>query len=74
MSPDGYTLVAKSLLGNDVPEAPETSKLNDGYMGDSGYEYDYEEPYFEPASEEEALVLQLNTKLAMTEIPREDLE
>ena len=78
MSPDGYTLIAKSLLGSEIPPEAlpkfETSKLDDGYMGDSGYEYDYEQPYFEPATEEEALVSQLNTKLAVTEISREDLE
>ena len=36
--------------------------------------YDYQEPYFEPASREEDLIQQLNAKLAVTAIPNEQLE
>ena len=40
------------------------------------YEYDYanQEPYFEPANEEEELKMQLKTKLEVMEIPRESIE
>ena len=40
----------------------------------ANYEYDYQEPYFEPANVEEDLLVQLSTKLAVTEIPREELK
>jgi hypothetical protein len=55
------------FLGNNPEYLPTRKDLD-------GYEYDYKEPYFEPANEEEDLVIQLNTKLAITEIPRESLE
>ena len=44
----------------------------DGYTISN--EYDYQEPYFEPANMEEDLMAQLCTKLAVTEIPREELK
>lgn len=70
------------LKGKEAPEAPLKTKTynyyskpsDDGYVGDSGYEYDYQEAFFEPANEEEALLDQLNMKLAVTEIPREEIE
>ena len=77
-SPDGY-----SLLKKEGPEAPSGYDFNsnggyvlgdDGFVEDNPYDYDYQEPYFEPANEEEALIVQLNTKLAVTEISREELE
>ncbi len=66
---DGYSLVARETPTDDGYEG-------DGYVGDgdSGYDYDYQEPFFEPANEEEELIVQLNTKLAVTTIPRQDLE
>lgn len=62
----------------------ETSRLNtlplrvgtrlDYESQSSTYDYVAQEPYFEPANEEEELLAQLNSKLLVTEIPREDLE
>lgn len=68
------------LIGPEGRPKLKTAKSDDGYVADdgyvedSGYEYDYQERYFEPANEEEALVMQLSTKLAITEILRESLE
>ena len=59
------------LVGKENPYA------DSGYgysTGKAGFDYDYQEPYFEPANEEEALLLQLSTTLAVTTIPREELE
>jgi hypothetical protein len=67
VSPDGYT-----LLGKEATLVPDAGRSPLG--PNSGYEYDYQEPYFQPANEEEALVMQLNTKLAVTEVSREVLE
>ena len=75
LSPDGYSLLGKETSNDSaLDDHPGNSRGNGIRFRDSGYEYDYEEPYFEPASEEEALIMQLNTKLAVTEVPREDLE
>lgn len=87
-SADGYTLIGRETPevttctpGRETPEVTACTPLSttacnseDGYVGDSGYDYDYQEPYFEPASKEEELIVQLSTKLAVTDIPREDLE
>ena len=86
--PDGYSLLGKETPEVEINNN-NVSKSDDGYVGDEyvgdesvgdnqyemdNYEYVCPEPYFEPANEEETLVMQLNTKLAMTEIRREDLE
>ena len=62
---NGYTLVGKEE--KDV-------KSDDAAYMDVDNDYDYQEPYFEPASKEEELITQLNTTLAVTTIPREHLE
>ena len=62
---NGYTLVGKEEKG---------VKSDDPVYMDVGNDYDYQEPYFEPASKEEELIMQLNTTLAVTTIPREQLE
>ena len=37
-------------------------------------DYDYSEPYFEPANKEEELIMQLSTQLVVPEISRENLK
>ncbi len=73
---DGYMLVTTENMAQTPPNGD--TRLVNNYVlssgNDQGYDYDYQEPYFEPANQEEELVVQLNTKLAVTEIPREELE
>ena len=77
-SPNGYSLILKE--GTEAPTKRDPNSADDGYEGEDGYawenpyDYDYQEPYFEPANEEEELIAQLNTQLSVTEIPREELE
>lgn len=44
--------------------------------GDDGYEHDadFEEPFIQPANKEEELIFQLTTKLAVPEIPQDNLK
>ena len=75
-TPDGYTLITSENFPQVFPNG-EVRLVNNYVLSserNQGSDYDYQEPYFEPASQEEELVLQLNTKLAVTEIPREDIE
>ena len=46
----------------------------DGKEKAGSYEYDYQEPYFEPAMVEEDLLVQLTSKLSVQEIVREELK
>jgi hypothetical protein len=65
-SDDGY-------VGDDGYEVEDEEGAH-GYQDVDDEEYDYHALYFEPAKSEEALVVQLSAKLAITEIPREELE
>lgn len=67
-TPDGYSLITS----DNVEESNRDLMLSGGH--DQGNDYDYQEPYFEPASQEEELVLQLSTKLAVTEIARDEIQ
>ena len=69
---DGYTLLAAD---HTIFGFSERSKVTTGEGKLEGEcEYDYQEPYFEPASHEEELLVQLNQRLVITEIPKEDLK
>ena len=61
-----------TLRLNTLPLRVVTKMDNEGQY--SAYDYVSQEPYFEPASEEDELLAQLNSKLLVTEIPREDLK
>ena len=68
---DGYTLLTS--------EEPTEESKKDAGKGDLEYELDHEdylycEPFFEPASQEEELIVQLNEKLEITEIPLKELK
>ena len=71
---DGYTVIRTENLENSI----QTTKITNNYVlssdTDNGYDYDYQVPYFQPASQEEELVVQLNSKLMVTEILREKLK
>ena len=67
---DGYTLLAKEEGYYNVKteqHVVKTTKTEDT-------DYDYQEPYFEPANVEEELIMQLSTKLVIPEIPQENLQ
>ena len=60
---------------SSVPQNQDQSLANHYEISNSeDNESDYQEPYFEPANQEEELVAQLSTKLAVTEIPRKELK
>lgn len=61
---------------SEVPDYSLKGPLKFDGIDKDAYEYDYvnQEPYFEPANEEEELKMQLKTKLEVTEIPRESIE
>ena len=75
VSQDGYTFIGEDQLISSELSIHKSPSRKEGFEGDDGYveEYDYHEPYFEPANEEEALIQQLNA-LAVTEIPGGELE
>ena len=66
-TPDGYSLVT----AENIEEGNRDLLSSSGH--DQGNDYDYQEPYFEPANQEEELMLQLSAKLAVTEISRNEI-
>jgi len=66
-----YSYLNEDMYENMKEEMEEKKMEKNGYERD---EYDYEQPYFEPASIEEELIIQLNKTLAVEEIKREEIE
>ena len=59
----------------DVPVSIATTSLpNEGHYYSNDNTNEYEQQFFQPASLEEELMLQLRSKLSVTEIPREDVQ
>ena len=85
---DGYALLSPEHFEDGVPEETGYDEVNDAHTGSFKYDisrdfiggrgadtddHDYEEPYWEPASKEEELMVQLS-KLNVAVIAAEDIE
>ena len=66
-TPDGYSVItSENIINDDIV-------LSSGY-DDQNHDYDDQSPFFEPANQEEELMLQLSAKLAVTEITRNEIQ
>ena len=67
----GYIELNTSIIST-LPLRVLTDQHNSGY--ETAYDFENQEPYFEPATEEVELIMQLTSKLQVLEIPREQLK